>query len=319
MAAFDFSGAAGGLQQSLDEMVKQKFLAQIENRRAMEAQQQLGQGQQRIGLEGRRLGQDASQFDATLGQNRDKLTEDRRQFDATSAQSDARLGMEKELQPVRIKQMAAQTEDLNRQPQEALDARAFQTARDKTQHGYQLGEIGASGANALAVANVRHPEAASPAASQQQNEVTDSIALIDQIMNDPALSSAVGPIDQYIGQAHDLTGVNRFSALHNQIVGKMSLAQAGKLKGQGQISDKERAMLASAATALNRGLSEGDYKAELGKIRSQFERMQQQGGGGTPVQTSPGAAIPGGPKHGDMKTFPNGRKAVFDGQGWVAQ
>jgi len=248
-----------------------------------------------------------------MGLNRDKLSEDRRQFDTTASQANERLGMDKEMQPVRIKQITAQTEDLNRQPQEAIDTRNFQTARDKTLHGYQLGEIGASGANALAVANVRHPDAAgSQAQAQQQNEVQDSIALIDQILADKALPSAVGPIDQYIGEVHDLEGVNRFKSLHNQLTGKLSLAQAGKLKGQGQISDKERAMLASAATALNRGLSEQDYKTELGKARGQFERMQQQGGGSS-------AAIVGGPKNGDTKTFPNGRKAVFDGQGWVAQ
>jgi hypothetical protein len=68
------------------------------------------------------------------------------------------------------------------------------------------------------------------------------------------------------------------------LVGKLSLAQAGKLKGQGQISDKERALLGAAATALSRGLKEGDYKAELAKVRQQFERMNtggaQPAGGG---------------------------------------
>lgn len=312
MGAFDMSGAAAGMQASLDDIIKQKFLQQIESRRATEAQQhialqkgQLGQGQQRIDQEG-------AQFGQTMGLNRDKLSEDRRQFDATAAQSNERLGMERELQPVRIKHMTAQTADLERQPQEALDARNFQTARDKTQHGYQMGEIGAQGANAMAVANVRHADAAgTQAQTQQQNEVTDTISLIDQILADKALPSAVGPIDQYIGEVHDLEGVNRFKSLHNQLTGKMSLAQAGKLKGQGQISDKERAMLAAAATALNRGLGEPDYKAELGKVRGQFERMQQAGGSS--------GSIVGGPKNGDTKVFPNGRKAVFDGHGWVAQ
>jgi len=51
MGAFDMSGAAAGMQSSLDDIIKQKFLQQIESRRAMEAQQhialqkgQLGQG-----------------------------------------------------------------------------------------------------------------------------------------------------------------------------------------------------------------------------------------------------------------------------------
>jgi len=110
--------------------------------------------------------------------------------------------------------------------------------------------------------------------AQQQNEVTDALSLIDQIANDPALDTAVGPIDAYIGKARDLAGVNRFERLNNELIGKLSLAQAGKLRGQGQISDKERALLRDAATALGRNLSEADYKAELAKIRAQFARMQ---------------------------------------------
>lgn len=316
MGAFDMSGAAAGMQGSLDDLIKQKFLQQIEARHALEGQQQNAIQQGQLGLGQQRMEQEGSQFGQRMGLDRDKLAEDRRQFETASSQAGARLKMDQEFQPSRIALTSAQVSDLNRQPQEALDQRAFQSARDKTQHGYQMGEIGAQGANALAVANVRHPDAATgAAAAQQQNEVTDSIALIDQILADKALPSAVGPIDQYVGEVHDLEGVNRFKALHNQLTGKLSLAQAGKLKGQGQISDKERAMLASAATALNRGLSENDYKAELGKVRGQFERMQAA----PQTTTQPGAAVVGGPKNGDTKVFPNGRKAVFDGQGWVAQ
>lgn len=42
MGAFDTSFAAGGMQQSLDDIIKQKFLQQIESRRAQESQQQMG-------------------------------------------------------------------------------------------------------------------------------------------------------------------------------------------------------------------------------------------------------------------------------------
>ncbi len=42
-------------------------------------------------------------------------------------------------------------------------------------------------------------------------------------------------------------------------------------------------------------------------------------GGGTVGGEAPGIATAGGPQAGDVKTFPNGTKAVFDGQGWVRQ
>jgi len=130
------------------------------------------------------------------------------------------------------------------------------------------------------------PPATSP---EKQSEVQDAIGLIDQIANDPALSTAVGPIDAYVGKARDLSGVNRFEALHNELVGKLSLAQAGKLRGQGQISNFERQMLKSAATALSRNLSEEDYKAELMKLREQFQRMQgpQPAASHSPAESTP--------------------------------
>lgn len=112
-------------------------------------------------------------------------------------------------------------------------------------------------------------------AATNQNEVQDAIDLIDQIDKDPALNASVGPLDAYgLGKVTNLGGVNRFEALHNELVGKLQLAQAGKLKGQGQVSDREREMLRNAATALTRQMSERDYKAELQKIRAQFQRLQ---------------------------------------------
>lgn len=154
--------------------------------------------------------------------------------------------------------------------------RIFTGGQNDLSRGNALRIVGIQGQTARDVANINH---ATTGGAAQANEVADSIALIDQIANDPALNTAVGPIDQYVGKARDLAGVNRFQALNDQLVGKLSLAQAGKLKGQGQISDKERAMLAAAATALGRGLGEQDYRNELGKIRGQFERMQTGGAG----------------------------------------
>lgn len=211
-----------------------------------------------------------------------RVDEDARQFNEQAPLRIANIG-----------HLDASTGELRRKPQAEQDERAFATGRDASQqafttkrdaaqHGYQMQEIGAQGANARSVAGINHPDPAAAAAStQQQNEVADTIALIDQISKDSSLRNAVGPVDQYAGGVinADPSGVNRFKALHDQLTGKMSLAQAGKLKGQGQISDKERAMLAAAATALSRGLNEKDYAAELGKVRAQFVRMQQVPGG----------------------------------------
>lgn len=229
-----------------------------------------------------------------------KLAEDKRQADMTNVvqQGNLSLGGRRvdedvrqfnENAPTRIANVGhlnASTGELQRRPTAEQQAREFTKSQTESQQKFQGGQgdlnrgnalriAGMNGQNALAVANVRHPDTAG---AQQQNEVQDTLALIDQIASDPALSANVGPIDSRgLGFVRDPGGNARFTSLHDQLVGKMSLAQAGKLKGQGQISDKERAMLAAAATALNRGLQDPDYKNELGKVRKQFEQMANPG------------------------------------------
>lgn len=139
---------AGGGADMLQEVLRRKFTEALAQQKLNEdmrqadmqhrvQQAQLGQGQQRIGLEGERLGQEQKQFETSSGQ---------------AAQ---RLGMEQELQPVRIKQIQAQTEDLNRQPQERQDTRAFREKELGLEHANRLGEINATGANALRVQQAR--------------------------------------------------------------------------------------------------------------------------------------------------------------------
>lgn len=135
-------GAAEGLQEVLQRMFLQ---AQFNQQKTMDeaklaetirqanmgqeiAQGQLGQGQQRIDL-----GRDE------LGLSRDKFTEDTRQFDATA--------------PVRaadVEYKGALTGELLRKPEAEATDRAFTTTRDKTLHGYRLGEIGARSADSVA-------------------------------------------------------------------------------------------------------------------------------------------------------------------------
>jgi hypothetical protein len=276
--ALDMGGAAGGgemLQQVLArKLQEQQVLAQqkfaqaklAEEVRQADMQNQVQQGN--LALGGRRVGLDEAQF----------------------TEGNKRYTDEAPLRAVGLRLHTAQAGELERKPQDEQAQRDFTMGRDKTQHGYQMQEIGAQGANQMRLLNARvagAQAAKAPSADQQQNEVADTLALIDRIQSDPSMTHGVGPVDQYVGGVinGDVTGVNRFKSLHDQLVGKMSLAQAGKLKGQGQISDKERAMLASAATALNRGLSEKDYLTELQNVRGQFQRMQ--GGGG--VVASPAA------------------------------
>lgn len=288
MAGLGYVGAGGmaGLSGSLDDLVKQRMVAQL---RAQQLQQQsvenefkrhtIAQTDSRIRDEGRRTDLDYDKFSQQVKQYDNEAPDRLAKRDQEAAQT----GL-----------YAAQSAALARKPQETQEQWQQRLQELTIQHRNRMGEIGAQGANALKVAQLTHQQTG-PAAQAQQNEVDDTLSLIDQIDADPSLGHAVGPVDQYVGGPlnMDLTGVNRFKALNDQLVGKMSLAQAGKLKGQGQISDKERAMLAAAATALNRGLSEKDYKTELAKIRAQFQRMKAPAAGSAPPAAVEYDYVPG--------------------------
>lgn len=278
--ALDIGGAAGGAI-GLREVIEQKLKEQQVLAQQRQFAQKLAEDQRQ-----------ANMVDAVQRGNLDlggrRVDEDVRQFDAQAPLRIANVG-----------HLGAETESLNRAPAEAQKQRDFAAGQGEAQRTFtgRQGELnrgnavriaGINGVNAMNVANVRHPDPSGTTQTQkEQNEVDDALSLIDEIEKDPSLNSSVGPMDQYTGMvtSGDPAGVNRFDAHHKQLVGKMQLAIAGKLKGQGQISDKERAMLQSAATSLTRGLSEADYKAELGRIRGQFQRMRP--GGGASINAAP--------------------------------
>lgn len=157
----------GGVTDELKQLVAQRLFeekqkAMLEDMAQQRALQSRGlaQGDVRLGLEGRRLGQESEQFGQRMGLDRDKLTQEGKQFDVTSGQRQQGIDLDKEFQPTRIRLTAAQAGDIERKPTAEAENRSFITGRDRAQHGYQMGEIGAQGANAVRVAGVRADAAA---------------------------------------------------------------------------------------------------------------------------------------------------------------
>jgi len=98
--------------------------------------------------------------------------------------------------------------------------------------------------------------------------INEATTLIDEISNSN-LKPVTG-VSGKIGLAAAIPGTDAYT-LNNKITqlkSKLQLASAGLLKGQGQVSDAERRMLAEAVTALNTGMSEKDFKAELAKDKA---------------------------------------------------
>jgi hypothetical protein len=130
----------GGVQESLEDLIVRKMkqaeqAAVIENMRAQRDLQARGQD---VTMRGQDFDREATT--ARTGLDRDRLGldtkkhgEDVRQFDAQAPNREANAGY-----------LRAQTTETQRKPAAEQEARDFTTGRDKTQHGYRLGEIGAS-------------------------------------------------------------------------------------------------------------------------------------------------------------------------------
>jgi hypothetical protein len=273
------SGLGAGLgADMLQDILRQKFTEAITR--------------QKLAEDARQANQRNEVERGTLALGNRRTDEDVRQFDMQAPTREANVA-----------HLGASTESLNRAPVEAQKGRDFTAGESQKGRDFTGGQGDANrnnavrianinGSNALRVANVRHPDtAAAGPTEKEQNEVEDSLALIKQIRDDKARASSTGPLQgRGLGALADFEGYTRVKALHDNLVNKLQLAQAGKLKGQGQISNMEREMLKNAATALDRNLGDGDYLNELGKVEAQFQRMLS----GPRATTAPAGAAPKG-------------------------
>lgn len=254
---------AGRGADMLQDILQQKFreaiaMREIANREAeVRARQQIAQ--QQLGLDTRRLDQDDAALQFRKGR---AVVEDQQYAD----------GAEDRAATTRFK--TAQSADLEGRPAREHAAAAARVTEAEADRAFTAKENALNRGNALRIANVRHPDPSSAAAQEKEaDEIQESLDLITQIRNDPARETSTGPFQgRGLGMLSGIEGYTRFQSLHDNLVSKMQLAQAGKLKGQGQISNEERKMLANAATALKMRLGDQDYLNELAKVEQFFQR-----------------------------------------------
>lgn len=103
----------------------------------------------------------------------------------------------------------------------------------------------------------------------QKNEVNDTIDNIDKILGSD-LTYATG----IIGKTVNIPGTSAYDLKRQiqQVKDQLSLASVGKLKGQGQVSDAEREMLANAATSLDTGMTQEAFRKELENVKTILKR-----------------------------------------------
>lgn len=108
-----------------------------------------------------------------------------------------------------------------------------------------------------------------PLTEKQKNEVQDTVSNIDTVLGkDLSFVGTFGSIRSKIPGTDSYDTARQIQQIKDQL----SLASVGKLKGQGQVSDAERLMLANASTALDVGMTEKAFREELGKVKKILNR-----------------------------------------------
>lgn len=116
----------------------------------------------------------------------------------------------------------------------------------------------------------KYKEAFGAGGNAQQNEQSGvALSLIDQISNSDRLNAVLGPIQSRL-PAINQGSVDLISNI-NQVKNILNLAAAGQLKGQGPISEGERALLEKAASGLDRAKSPEEFQFALNEAKRLLE------------------------------------------------
>jgi len=99
-------------------------------------------------------------------------------------------------------------------------------------------------------------------------EAAQSISTIDNLLN-KNLDNVYGVEEQFVYDRFRSQEGKDMLADRNQIIASLQLAQAGKLKGQGQVSEGERAILKDASTVL------GDSSISPEKARDALQKARE--------------------------------------------
>ncbi len=109
--------------------------------------------------------------------------------------------------------------------------------------------------------------------AKPQSEISKTVSsVIDELLLNPGLSRISGPVDQLLGGAFGDAALAKNK--YNQLKGLLSLDNIKYLKGTGAISDAEQRLLANAASAIGRNLSDADFRKELVKLKEGLNAVQ---------------------------------------------
>lgn len=127
------------------------------------------------------------------------------------------------------------------------------------------------GPQAMAVPGYRQPPDSSGSETAES-----AVTLIDELLAEDAFAPAFGAVQGRLPTIRSSTAAAE--AKIDRLVNLLTLAERGKLKGQGTITDTETQMLARAQTILqNRMISDEEARAELQRLRDMLSRGSSPG------------------------------------------
>jgi hypothetical protein len=304
-----YGAAAAG--DTIREVLKQKFIEAIQRQqmaqRIKEAEMQNALGHRRLDVDesqfGRKLGQDAEQFGQNLGLQRDKLGEDTRQFDVTAGQRQQGIDLDKEFQPVRIRQASAQAADVERRPQAEADARTHDQTMANLQGKIRSGHIAQEAGEERRTLGTRlagaggGPGRAQSTAERAEVYGQERSARILQSVDE--LDKQVSPWTTGPGSLLSnipATDARNFKAALDSLKANVAFGELTEMRAAsrtggalGQVSNIELQLLESALGALDPGQSPAAFRGQLQKIKGSLERWNKAkagaaGGGDAPAQ-----------------------------------
>lgn len=100
-----------------------------------------------------------------------------------------------------------------------------------------------------------------------------------------------------------LRGTEAFNAVRQfeQLIGQLSLSQYEKLKGAGQITEKELEVASNAITKLDRGLTYDAFIAELKKLKGILDKAKERAKGKAGGTTTPKPTMIYNPATGELE------------------
>jgi len=126
--------------------------------------------------------------------------------------------------------------------------------------------------------NLVKPNLPTAPTTEKVAKADEVITQIDNILNNPDLSKAIGPVSSNIPEFMRSGARNDVDAAINQLVAGVAIENLSLLKGP--MSDKDVQFIKQASSGLNTNMSEEGFKARLQQLKDKFQEIKDKAASG---------------------------------------